>query len=52
MAKKSKDEGYSRSRLPSFTNEKIEMVKGDFQFRAISDMATKKKFITKEKILK
>ena len=51
MAKKSKEEGYSRSRLPSFTKEEIEMVKGEFQFRATSDMATKKKFITKEKIL-
>jgi hypothetical protein len=34
MAKKSKEEGYSRSRLPSFTKEEIEMVKGEFQFRA------------------
>jgi len=30
MAKKSKEEGYSRSRLPSFTKEEIEMVKGEF----------------------
>ena len=51
MAKKSKEEGYSRSRLPSFTKEEIEMVKGEFQFRATSDMATKEKLITKEKIL-
>jgi hypothetical protein len=51
MAKISKEEGYSRSRLPSFTKEEIEMVKGEFQFRANSDMATKKKFITIEKIL-
>jgi hypothetical protein len=46
MAKKCEEEGYSRSRLPSFTKEEIEMVKGEFQFRA-----TKKKLITKEKIL-
>jgi hypothetical protein len=51
MAKKSKEEGYSRSRLPSFTNEEIEMVKGEFQVRTTSDRATKKKFITKEKFL-
>jgi hypothetical protein len=37
MAKKSKEEGYSRSRLPSFTKEEIEMVKGEFEFRANSD---------------
>jgi hypothetical protein len=37
MAKKCKEEGYSRSRLPSFTKEEIEMVKGEFQFRANSD---------------
>jgi len=34
MAKKSKQEGYSRSRLPSFTKEEIEMVKGEFQVTA------------------
>jgi hypothetical protein len=33
MAKKSKEEGYSRSRLPTFTKEEIEMVKGEFQLR-------------------
>jgi hypothetical protein len=49
MAKKCKEEGYSRSRLTSFTEEAIEMVKGEFQGRAISDMATKKKLITKQK---
>jgi hypothetical protein len=32
----SKKEGYSRSRLPSFTKEEIEMVKGEFQFRETS----------------
>jgi hypothetical protein len=41
MAKKSKEEGYSRSRLPSFTKEEIEMVKGEFEFRAISDVTKK-----------
>jgi hypothetical protein len=34
FAKKSKEEGYSRSRLPSFTKEEIEMVRGEFQLRA------------------
>jgi hypothetical protein len=38
LAKKSKEEGYSRSRLPSFTKEEIEMVKGEFQTRPTSDM--------------
>jgi hypothetical protein len=38
LAKKSKEEGYSRSRLPSFTKEEIEMVKGEFQMRANSDV--------------
>jgi hypothetical protein len=28
VAKKSKEEGYSRSRLRSFTKEEIEMLKG------------------------
>ena len=32
MSKKCKEEGYSKSRLPSFTKEEIEMVKGEFQF--------------------
>jgi hypothetical protein len=40
VAKKSKEEGYSKSRLPSFTKEEIEMVKGEFQMRATSDKAT------------
>jgi hypothetical protein len=44
MAKKSKEEGYSRSRLPSFTKEEIEMVKGEFQFRATSDTASRENF--------
>jgi lactase-phlorizin hydrolase len=39
MAKKSKEEGYSRSRLPSFTKEETEMVKGEFQSRETSDTA-------------
>jgi hypothetical protein len=34
MAKKCKEEGYSRSRLPSFTKEEIEMVRGEFQLTA------------------
>jgi hypothetical protein len=34
LAKKSKEEGYSRPRLPSFTKKEIEMVEGGFQFRA------------------
>ena len=38
LAKKSKEEGYSRSRLPSFTKELIEMVKGVFQLTATSDV--------------
>jgi hypothetical protein len=33
IAKKSKEEGYSRSRLPSFTKEEIEMVKGECHLR-------------------
>jgi hypothetical protein len=47
MAKKSKDEGYSSSRLPSFTKEEIEMVKGEFQMRATSDK-TKKKLVKRK----
>jgi hypothetical protein len=39
MAKKCKEEGYSRSRLPSFTKEEIDMVKGEFKLRATSDVA-------------
>ena len=46
MAKKSKEEGYSRSRLPSFTKEEIEMVKGEFQFRPNFDVANKRKFFS------
>ena len=34
MAKKSKEEGYSRSRLPSFTKDEIEMVKGEFGYES------------------
>jgi hypothetical protein len=43
MAKKCKEEGYSRSRLPVFTKEEIEMVKGEFQFRENSYVANKRK---------
>jgi len=38
-AKKNKEEGYSRSLMPCFTKEEIEMVKGEFQMRANSDVA-------------
>jgi hypothetical protein len=41
MAKKSKEEGYSRSRLPSFTKEEIEMVKGEFHLGATLDVVNK-----------
>jgi hypothetical protein len=41
LAKKSKEEGYSRSRLPSFTKEEIEMVKGEFPLTATSDVTKK-----------
>ena len=44
MAKKSQEEGYSRSRLPSFTKEEIEMVKGEFQFRTASYTTSRKEF--------
>jgi hypothetical protein len=47
MAKKSKEEGYSRSGLPSFTKEEMEMVKGEFQFKATSDTASRKIFLAK-----
>jgi hypothetical protein len=30
VAKKSREEGYLRSRLPSFTKEEVEMVRGEF----------------------
>jgi len=39
MAKKCKEEGYSRSRLPNFTKEEIEMLKGEVRFGVTSDMA-------------
>jgi hypothetical protein len=51
MAKKSKEEGYSRSRLPSFTKEEIEMVKGEFQTRATSDTANRKGCFSEKYIL-
>ena len=41
IAKISQEEGYSRSRLPSFTKEETEMVKGEFQMRANSDVTKK-----------
>jgi hypothetical protein len=42
MAKKNKEEGYSRSRLPNFIKEEIEMVKGGFYFRAKLELAKRK----------
>jgi len=42
VAKKSKEEGYSRSRMPSFTKEEIEMVKGEFQSRETSDTTSRR----------
>ena len=41
MAKKCKEEGYSRSRLPSFTKEEVEMVKGEFQLTEFSDKTSR-----------
>jgi hypothetical protein len=41
MAKKCREEGYSRSRLPSFTEEETEMVKGEFELRVTSDVANR-----------
>jgi hypothetical protein len=51
MDKKFKEEGYSRSRLPSFTKEEIEMVRGELQLRYTLGVATKKKCISKRQIL-
>ncbi|XP_072948168.1 myrosinase 1-like [Epargyreus clarus] len=36
IAKKSKEEGYARSRLPEFTPEEIELVKGTYDFYALN----------------
>jgi hypothetical protein len=47
MAKKCKEEGYSRCRLPSFTKEEIEMVRGELQLRDTLGVAKKKKCISK-----
>jgi hypothetical protein len=44
MAKKSKEEGYSRSRLPRFTNEETEILKGVFQFTATRIQQAERKF--------
>jgi hypothetical protein len=38
LAKKCKEEGYSRSELPSFTKEEIEMVRGEFLSRATEEI--------------
>jgi hypothetical protein len=43
-ATKSKEEGYSRSRLPSYTKKQMGMV----QLRATSDVVNKRKFVTKK----
>nr|ADD92156.1 beta-glucosidase [Odontotermes formosanus] len=40
IAKKSKEEGYSRSRLPRFTKEEIEMVKGTWDYLGINHYTT------------
>jgi hypothetical protein len=32
LAKKSEEEGYGRSRLPSFTSQEVEMMRGEFDF--------------------
>jgi hypothetical protein len=32
VAEKSRKEGYLRSRLPTFTKEEVEMVRGEFHF--------------------
>jgi hypothetical protein len=49
MAKECKEEGYSRSRLPSFTEEEIEMMKGEFQLTATSDISRRKKNCSENK---
>ncbi|GFG30514.1 hypothetical protein Cfor_08137, partial [Coptotermes formosanus] len=36
LAKKSKEEGYSRSRLPSFTKEEIELVRGTWDYLGLN----------------
>ncbi|PSN50030.1 Myrosinase 1 [Blattella germanica] len=40
VAKKSKEEGYHRSRLPSFTQEEIEMLRGSLDFLGINHFTT------------
>jgi hypothetical protein len=45
LAKKSKEEGYRRSRLPSFTKQEVEMVRGEFDF-----ISTKSGCRTKDKL--
>jgi hypothetical protein len=44
MAKKSKEEGYSRSRLPSFNKEETEILNGEFQFGATRIQQAERKF--------
>jgi hypothetical protein len=51
MAKKCKEEGCSRSRLPSFTEEEIEMVKGEFQFRVTLGTARRKESFCEKYVL-
>ncbi|XP_021923692.1 myrosinase 1-like [Zootermopsis nevadensis] len=40
LAKKCKEEGYNRSRLPSFTKEEVEMVKGTWDFLGLNHYTT------------
>jgi hypothetical protein len=51
IAKKCEEEGYSRSRLPSFTNEESGMVKGEFHLRANSEGAKKGNFCEKVNLI-
>jgi hypothetical protein len=46
IAKKCKEEGYSRSRLPSFTKEEIEMVRGELQLRDTLGVAKRMNLLT------
>jgi hypothetical protein len=49
MAKKCKEEGYSRCRLPSFTQEEIEMVRGELQLRETLGVAKRINLLAKRK---
>ncbi|KAI8433071.1 hypothetical protein MSG28_013929 [Choristoneura fumiferana] len=41
IAEKSKKEGYSRSRLPSFTQEEIELIRGSYDFYGLNHYTTR-----------